>query len=63
MLKNKRVGVLVSRDLPTEEEVIQTQLHRKTSEDYYTYSNVPWKLYLRKEVGSILLLFQLSVFL
>ncbi|XP_036068960.1 unconventional myosin-XV [Oryzias melastigma] len=41
---------LVSRDLPTEEEVIQTQLHRKTSEDYYTYSNVPWKLYLRKEV-------------
>ncbi|XP_078807147.1 unconventional myosin-XV [Oryzias latipes] len=41
---------LVSRDLPTEGEIIQTQLHRKNSEDYYTYSNVPWKLYMRKEV-------------
>ncbi|XP_030645611.1 LOW QUALITY PROTEIN: unconventional myosin-XV [Chanos chanos] len=40
----------VSRELPVEEEVVQTQLHRRTSEEYYTYSNVPWKIYLRKEV-------------
>ncbi|KAM9745591.1 unconventional myosin-XV isoform 1-T1 [Menidia menidia] len=40
----------VSRDLPVEEESIQTQLHSRTSEEYYTYSNVPWKLYMRKEV-------------
>ncbi|XP_070398919.1 unconventional myosin-XV [Nothobranchius furzeri] len=40
----------VSRDLPVEEEVIQTQLHSRTSDEYYTYSSVPWKLYMRKEV-------------
>ncbi|XP_071375027.1 unconventional myosin-XV [Centroberyx affinis] len=40
----------VSRELPIEEEIIQTQLHSRTSEEHYTYSNVPWKLYLRKEV-------------
>ncbi|XP_049926298.1 unconventional myosin-XV [Epinephelus moara] len=40
----------VSRDLPVEEEIIQTQLHSRTSDEYYTYSNVPWKLYMRKEV-------------
>ncbi|XP_040927699.1 unconventional myosin-XV [Betta splendens] len=40
----------VSRELPVEEEVIQTQLHSRTSEEYYTYSNVPWKLFVRKEV-------------
>ncbi|MEQ2223612.1 hypothetical protein ILYODFUR_038331 [Ilyodon furcidens] len=40
----------VSRDLPVEEENIQTQLHSKTSDEYYTYSNVPWKLFMRKEV-------------
>ncbi|XP_038136248.1 unconventional myosin-XV [Cyprinodon tularosa] len=40
----------VSRDLPVEEENIQTQLHSRTSDEYYTYSNVPWKLFLRKEV-------------
>ncbi|XP_077940214.1 unconventional myosin-XV isoform X2 [Gasterosteus aculeatus] len=40
----------VSRELPVEEEIIQTQLHSKTSDEYYTYSNVPWKLYMRKEV-------------
>ncbi|XP_026210607.1 unconventional myosin-XV [Anabas testudineus] len=40
----------VSRELPIEEEVIQTQLHSRTSDEYYTYSNVPWKLYMRKEV-------------
>ncbi|KAB5531005.1 hypothetical protein PHYPO_G00135900 [Pangasianodon hypophthalmus] len=40
----------VSRDLPVEEETIQTQLHRRSSEEYYTYTNVPWKIYLRKEV-------------
>ncbi|KAK9534679.1 hypothetical protein VZT92_007109 [Zoarces viviparus] len=40
----------VSRDLPVEKEIIQTQLHSRTSDEYYTYSNVPWKLYMRKEV-------------
>lgn len=41
----------VSRELPVEEQVAQTQLHSTTSDEYYTYTNVPWKLYLRKEVG------------
>ncbi|KAM8825452.1 unconventional myosin-XV-like isoform 1-T1 [Synchiropus picturatus] len=41
---------LVSRELPVEEEIIQTQLHSRTSQDYYTYNNVPWKLFMRKEV-------------
>ncbi|XP_034449270.1 unconventional myosin-XV isoform X4 [Hippoglossus hippoglossus] len=40
----------VCRELPVEEEIIQTQLHSKASDEYYTYSNVPWKLYMRKEV-------------
>ncbi|XP_033907714.3 unconventional myosin-XV isoform X1 [Acipenser ruthenus] len=40
----------VSRQLPVEDEKIQTQLHRKSSEEYYTYNNVPWKIYIRKEV-------------
>ncbi|KAL6102536.1 myo15a [Pungitius sinensis] len=40
----------VSRELPVEEEILQTQLHSRTSDEYYTYSNVPWKLYMRKEV-------------
>ncbi|KAK2833709.1 hypothetical protein Q5P01_017598 [Channa striata] len=40
----------VSRELPVEEEIGQTQLHSRTSEEYYTYSNVPWKLHMRKEV-------------
>nr|XP_061804993.1 unconventional myosin-XV-like [Nerophis lumbriciformis] len=40
----------VRRELPIENEVIQTQLHSRTSDEYYTYTNVPWKLYLRKEV-------------
>ncbi|XP_068613626.1 unconventional myosin-XV-like [Brachionichthys hirsutus] len=40
----------VSRELPEEEEMIQTKLHSRTSDEYYTYSNVPWKLYMRKEV-------------
>lgn len=48
----------VSRELPVEEEIIQTQLHSRTSDEYYTYSNVPWKLYMRKEVC-----FYLSFFL
>uniref|UniRef100_A0A3B3ULS8 Myosin XVA n=1 Tax=Poecilia latipinna TaxID=48699 RepID=A0A3B3ULS8_9TELE len=39
-----------SRKLPVEEENIQTQLHSRTSDEYYTYSNVPWKLFMRKEV-------------
>lgn len=44
---------LVSRELPLEEDIIQTQLHSRTSDEYYTYSNVPWKLYMRKEVPFI----------
>ncbi|XP_041673445.1 unconventional myosin-XV [Cheilinus undulatus] len=40
----------VSRELPVEAEIIQTQLHSRTSDEYYTYTNVPWKLYMRKEV-------------
>ncbi|KAF7691114.1 unconventional myosin-XV isoform X1 [Silurus meridionalis] len=40
----------VSRDLPVEEETTQTQLHRRSSEEHYTYTNVPWKIYLKKEV-------------
>uniref|UniRef100_A0A3B3CPP3 Myosin XVAb n=1 Tax=Oryzias melastigma TaxID=30732 RepID=A0A3B3CPP3_ORYME len=39
-----------SRELPVEMETIQTQLHRSTNEEHYTYTNVPWRLYLRKEV-------------
>uniref|UniRef100_A0A3Q3RQT3 Myosin XVA n=1 Tax=Mastacembelus armatus TaxID=205130 RepID=A0A3Q3RQT3_9TELE len=41
---------LLSRELPVEEGIIQTQLHSRTSDEYYTYSNVPWKLFMRKEV-------------
>ncbi|KAM9844223.1 unconventional myosin-XV [Aulostomus maculatus] len=40
----------VSRELPVEEEIIQTQLHSSTRDEYYTYTNVTWKLFLRKEV-------------
>ncbi|XP_056890902.1 unconventional myosin-XV [Takifugu flavidus] len=40
----------VSRELPVETESIQTQLHQSTNEEHYTYTNVPWRLYLRKEV-------------
>ncbi|XP_041839844.1 unconventional myosin-XV isoform X2 [Melanotaenia boesemani] len=40
----------VSRELPVEMETIQTQLHQSTNEEHYTYTNVPWRLYLRKEV-------------
>lgn len=41
---------VVSRELPVETETIQTQLHQSTNEEHYTYTNVPWRLYLRKEV-------------
>lgn len=40
----------VSRDLPVGSETIQTSLHLSSVDEYYTYTNVPWKLYLRKEV-------------
>ncbi|XP_078145991.1 unconventional myosin-XV [Centroberyx gerrardi] len=40
----------VARELPVETETIQTQLHQSTNEEHYTYTNVPWRLYLRKEV-------------
>ncbi|KAM7394545.1 hypothetical protein PAMP_021340 [Pampus punctatissimus] len=39
----------VSRELPVETETIQTQLHQSSNEEHYTYTNVPWRLYLRKE--------------
>ncbi|XP_075371760.1 unconventional myosin-XV [Mycteria americana] len=42
--------VSVSRELPSEAQQVQTQLHRSCSEDFYTYHNVPWKIYVRKEV-------------
>ncbi|KAM9305752.1 LOW QUALITY PROTEIN: unconventional myosin-XV [Gastrophryne carolinensis] len=42
--------VSVSRELSEEQENIQTQLHRQYSEEYYSYSNVPWRIYIRKEV-------------
>ncbi|KAK4813380.1 hypothetical protein QYF61_004717 [Mycteria americana] len=43
-------AVSVSRELPSEAQQVQTQLHRSCSEDFYTYHNVPWKIYVRKEV-------------
>ncbi|KAM6407457.1 unconventional myosin-XV [Rhynochetos jubatus] len=45
-----RPPVSVSRELPSEVQQVQTQLHRSCSEDFYTYHNVPWKIYIRKEV-------------
>ncbi|XP_075422006.1 unconventional myosin-XV isoform X2 [Ascaphus truei] len=42
--------VTVCRELSQEQEHIQTQLHRQYSEEHYTYSAVPWRIYLRKEV-------------
>ncbi|KAM9598867.1 LOW QUALITY PROTEIN: unconventional myosin-XV [Morphnus guianensis] len=45
-----RPPVSVSRELPSEGQQVQTQLHRSCSEDFYTYHNVPWKIYIRKEV-------------
>jgi len=43
-------AVSVSRELPSEGQQVQTQLHRSCSEDFYAYHNVPWKIYIRKEV-------------
>ncbi|KAJ8001329.1 hypothetical protein DPEC_G00168410 [Dallia pectoralis] len=40
----------VSRELPVEVENIQTQLYHSPTEEHYTYTNVSWKIYLRKEV-------------
>ncbi|XP_014748635.1 PREDICTED: unconventional myosin-XV [Sturnus vulgaris] len=45
-----RPPVFVSRELPSETQQVQTQLHRSCSEDFYTYHNVPWKIFIRKEV-------------
>ncbi|XP_059682320.1 unconventional myosin-XV [Gavia stellata] len=45
-----RPPVSISRELPSEGQQVQTQLHRSCSEDFYTYHNVPWKIYIRKEV-------------
>ncbi|XP_067317844.1 unconventional myosin-XV [Anolis sagrei] len=41
---------LASRELPTEDDQIQTRLHRRCSEEFYAYRSVSWKIYLRKEV-------------
>ncbi|XP_009466220.1 PREDICTED: unconventional myosin-XV [Nipponia nippon] len=43
-------SVSISRELPSEAQQVQTQLHRSCSEDFYAYHNVPWKIYIRKEV-------------
>ncbi|NXG69943.1 MYO15 protein, partial [Baryphthengus martii] len=43
-------GFFVSRELPSDGQQVQTQLHRSCSQDFYTYHNVPWKIYIRKEV-------------
>ncbi|XP_063171131.1 unconventional myosin-XV [Candoia aspera] len=40
----------VSRALASEDEPVQTRLHRRSSEGFYGYHNVSWKIYLRKEV-------------
>ncbi|XP_054246854.1 unconventional myosin-XV [Indicator indicator] len=45
-----RPPVSVSRELPSEGQQVQTQLHRSCSEDFYSYHNVPWRIYIRKEV-------------
>ncbi|KAM4632500.1 unconventional myosin-XV [Discoglossus pictus] len=42
--------VTVSRELSEEQENIQTQLHRQYSEEHYTYTGAPWRIYIRKEV-------------
>ncbi|XP_062444614.1 unconventional myosin-XV [Rhea pennata] len=49
-LSTARPPVAVSRALPSEAQQVQTQLHRSCNEDFYTYRNVPWKIYIRKEV-------------
>nr|XP_015215599.1 PREDICTED: unconventional myosin-XV [Lepisosteus oculatus] len=41
---------VVFRELPVEAEKIQTQLHRMSSDEHFTYTNVSWKIYVRKEV-------------
>ncbi|XP_062999566.1 unconventional myosin-XV [Elgaria multicarinata webbii] len=42
--------VPISRELASEDEQVQTRLHRRCSEEFYTYRNVSWRIYLRKEV-------------
>ncbi|XP_066496960.1 unconventional myosin-XV [Tiliqua scincoides] len=42
--------VFVARKLAPEDEQVQTQLHRRCSEQFYAYRDVSWKIYLRKEV-------------
>nr|XP_014344251.1 PREDICTED: unconventional myosin-XV [Latimeria chalumnae] len=47
---SKTPAVLISRELVSEDESIQTQLHRQYSEECYAYTSVSWKIYIRKEV-------------
>ncbi|KAL8175331.1 UNVERIFIED_CONTAM: hypothetical protein K2H54_019776 [Gekko kuhli] len=42
--------VPVLRQLGSEDEQVQTQLHHRFSNEFYAYRNVSWKIYLRKEV-------------
>lgn len=46
-------AVSVSRELPSEAQQVQTQLHQSCSQDFYTYRDVPWKMYIRKEVRGL----------
>ncbi|XP_042293750.1 unconventional myosin-XV [Sceloporus undulatus] len=38
------------RELSSDDEQIQTRLHRRCNEEFYAYRNVSWRIYLRKEV-------------
>ncbi|XP_070616344.1 unconventional myosin-XV [Erythrolamprus reginae] len=40
----------ISRALASEDETVETKLYGRSSEEFYGYSNVSWKIYLRKEV-------------
>ncbi|XP_058013761.1 unconventional myosin-XV [Ahaetulla prasina] len=40
----------ISRELASEDETVQTKLYGRSSEEFYGYHNVSWKIYLRKEV-------------
>uniref|UniRef100_W5MCF5 Myosin XVA n=1 Tax=Lepisosteus oculatus TaxID=7918 RepID=W5MCF5_LEPOC len=48
--RSPRAPHTVFRELPVEAEKIQTQLHRMSSDEHFTYTNVSWKIYVRKEV-------------
>lgn len=39
-----------SRSLEPPEDPVQTQLHRLVNPNFYGYQDVPWRIFLRKEV-------------